>query len=67
MKNETDFNEKEFINSYLNKGYKVNGSCENVDMALYLLEQNKKVQLVKRKSRFFGLYSYDDCIVITRD
>ncbi|HAT4126583.1 hypothetical protein ACSXCO_14850 (plasmid) [Clostridium perfringens] len=64
---ELNINEVEFIKSYLDKGYKVNGASYSLDMALYLLKENSKIRLIKRKSKFFGLYTYDDCIVISKN
>ncbi|XZK40348.1 hypothetical protein ACSXCO_15010 (plasmid) [Clostridium perfringens] len=75
---ELNINEVEFIKSYLDKGYKVNGARiefiksyldkgYSLDMALYLLKENSKIRLIKRKSKFFGLYTYDDCIVISKN
>lgn len=55
----------EFLESYLRKGYKINGTSTNVDMAKYLLIQNGTVKLLKKKRILF--YEYDDCIVISRD
>ncbi|EHR0219417.1 hypothetical protein KS664_003058 [Clostridium perfringens] len=57
----------EFLEEYLRRGYKINGSSDSIDMALYLLQENKSIRLIKKKKRFFGLYSYDDCIEFTRN
>ncbi len=64
---ESNINEIDFIKSYLDKGYKVNDSSDSLDMALYLLKGNNEIRLIKRKSKFFGLYTYDDCIVISKN
>lgn len=62
-----DVSEIDFIKSYLDKGYKVNGASNSLDMVMYLLKENNEIRLIKKKSRFFGLYTYDDCIVINKN
>ncbi|HAT4325241.1 hypothetical protein QTH05_15535 [Clostridium perfringens] len=62
-----EVSEIDFIKSYLDKGYKVNGASNSLDMAMYLLKENNEIKLIKKKSRFFGLYTYDDCIVINKN
>ncbi len=62
-----EISEIDFIKSYLDKGYKVNGASNSLDMAMYMLKENNEIRLIKKKSRFFGLYTYDDCIVINKN
>lgn len=62
-----EVSEIDFIKNYLDRGYKVNGSSNSLDMAMYLLKENNEIRLIKKKSRFFGLYTYDDCIVINKN
>lgn len=64
---ESNINEIDFIKSYLDKGYKVNGASDTLEMALYLLKENSEIRLIKKKSKFWRLYTYDDCIVISKN
>ncbi|MGU8572130.1 hypothetical protein ACV3R5_16730 [Clostridium perfringens] len=50
-----EISEIDFIKSYLDKGYKVNGAINSLDMAMYMLKENNEIRLIKKKSRFFGL------------